>query len=451
MLQTVRPLPSCFGICLAAIVAAVMLADVSAAAGVSKILKKSEIQAAPGVKYVRYVTRGRRPITIHAVYYSLQTPGIATRIIKAGNTTTARERIAEMAMRYERETHGAVLALVNANFWTAGRTTPIGPCVVDGEVVEMLPYKNWSSMFISGGGVPEIDTFRLHGWVEVGGSRYGIESANRRLSDSGVVLYNRYTGATVPSVSASRVQELYAEWLRDSMYLVSDSTESYIDTASVRLAIEKAQIESNAEHSLVKVSLRYLRSPQINKPLPCVVVGTDTGMVAVPDHGCLVSLPRFMQPPNVGDSVLIHFETNVHSDVQFMNAVCGTPRLVRNGKARHEAAQEGVTGRRFINRKLARTCVGIDKSGKTLILASIEATDPAIRQSGATLSETAQIMRLLGAYQAMNLDGGGSAGMVVNHDHVFFEGVDPLTRPISVGLAIVRLSQVPTPEVRQWR
>jgi exopolysaccharide biosynthesis protein len=125
-----------------------------------------------------------------------------------------------------------------------------------------------------------------------------------------------------------------------------------------------------------------------------------------------------------------------------MNAVCGTPRLVRNGVASHEATQEGSTGRRFIAHNLARTAIGTDRSGNKIIIAAIEPTESSNQIMGASLKQTSEVMKLLGAYQAMNLDGGGSTGMVVQDDHVFFDGVDPLTRRIAVGLGVIKRSHV---------
>jgi exopolysaccharide biosynthesis protein len=125
-----------------------------------------------------------------------------------------------------------------------------------------------------------------------------------------------------------------------------------------------------------------------------------------------------------------------------MNAVCGTPRLVRNGVAGHEALREGSTGRRFITHNLARTALGTDRSGNRIVLVAVEPSQASQGTMGATLAQMATIMKLLGCHNALNLDGGGSTGMVVRGDHMFFDGEDPKTRRISVGLAVVKRSHV---------
>ncbi len=260
-----------------------------------------------------------------------------------------------------------------------------------------------------------------------------------------IAMYNEYAGSVVPYINTRELEREFQEALKDSVFLDKDSTELELTQQMLRTEIIKAKREATTEHPLTKISLRYLRAPSINEPLMCRVIGVDTGTVNMPLRGCVLSLPTKYSlgaVPKIGDTVTLRFNTNIHSNTRFMNAVCGTPRIVRNGVAKHEAHNEGSTGSRFINHQLARTALGTDKSGNKIMLVAVEPPQGSSTVTGATLKQMAQIMKLLGAYQAMNLDGGGSAGMVVKDDHVFFDGVDPDTRRVSVGLAIVRLSHV---------
>jgi len=59
-----------------------------------------------------------------------------------------------------------------------------------------------------------------------------------------------------------------------------------------------------------------------------------------------------------------------------------------------------------------RTAVGINKNGRWLILVMVDGRQPFYSQ-GATFMELAEILMDNGAYFAMNLDGGGSATMVI--------------------------------------
>jgi hypothetical protein len=59
-----------------------------------------------------------------------------------------------------------------------------------------------------------------------------------------------------------------------------------------------------------------------------------------------------------------------------------------------------------------RSAVGVSRNGRYLILMAIDGRQPGYSESAST-SETAEWMRMLGAYNALNLDGGGSAALVI--------------------------------------
>lgn len=90
--------------------------------------------------------------------------------------------------------------------------------------------------------------------------------------------------------------------------------------------------------------------------------------------------------------------------------------LVRNGRVRVTAAADGHASINMMLRRHPRTMVGIDKSGG-LILATVDGRNPGVTV-GASMVEAAQLMRWLGAKQAINFDGGGSSVMVVGHKPV---------------------------------
>lgn len=404
-----------------------------------------ERELSAGVRYVEYRSNGKKSLNIHVLTLDRTIAGNALRLVKGLDQADGLERLADMGKRYGDVTGHTIHGLVNGNFWRSYRNTPIGPCVVDGEVVEMNPYKKWSSAFVDVKNELTIDTISISGSLSWSGKTFTISSVNRRI-DSGIVMYNTFSGSSVPHVNAKELQQAFQEALKDTVYSSLDSTETALSQERLRIEIASAQRESSVEYPLVKVRVRYLRSPSINVPMQCQVLSADTGTAEIPLRGAVLSFPRMAftlgNAPRKGDTLTVMFKTNMMSSVRFMNALCGTPRLVRNGVVKVQAAVEGSTGKRFIAHNLARTALGIDKSGTKIIVACVESSQGQDGTIGGTLQQTADVMRLLGAYNALNLDGGGSSGMLVNGDHVFFDGEDPLTRRISVGLAIVRLSHV---------
>lgn len=413
-----------------------------------KLTVRTERTLAPGVTYREYRTNGRRPSNVHVVAVNRTVAGNAIRVVKALNHALSREPLVPMSDRYEVVNGDAVMAMVNANFWAAVRNNPIGPCVVDGEVIEMTPHKQWSSAFFDARNRLFIDTFRLQGTVTIGSVHLPITSTNRRSDSTGVVVYNQYGGKTVPFITPEQLEWLWQQSASErsgvDRSMGDDSTEQAVTEADLRAEMARAHLEQNREHPMVKIQVRYLRFPSVNRTTPCRVLAVDTGIVSTPLRGSVISLPRSALAgplPRLGDTVLLEFKTNLHEGMHFMNAVSGTPRLVRNGVAGHEAAIEGVTGKRFIRQHLARTALGSDETGDVLFLVAVEPSRKDRSAYGATLADLASIMEALGAHQAMNLDGGGSTGMVIENRHAFFD--EPVaTRPVSVGLAVVRLQHV---------
>lgn len=412
---------------------------------ISSLSSIRERDLAPGVRYTMYRSNGSRPVVAHVVSLDRTLPGTAVRIVKGEDHGAGLERLGELYRRYEASTDNKLFALVNGNFWRAVRNTMIGPCVVDGEVVEMNRYKNWTSGFLDVRSQLTIDTFSISGMVSFARRTYAVSSVNRR-EDDGVVVYNSFGGDRIPHVNAKEIEKAFFEAVKDSVFAERDSTEIELTKEVLRGELARAQREASTEYPMIKIRVRYLRLPSINTQIPCAVLGIDSGTVAMPLRGAVISMPRSVYAsgpaPRVGDTLMLSYTTNVHATTRFMNAVCGTPRLVRDGVAKHEAQTEGSTGKRFINHTLARTALGTDRSGNRIMIVAIQADDPGRGTSGATLQQTAKVMALLGCYQAMNLDGGGSTGMVVENDHVFFDGVDPLTRRVGLGIGVVQLSKI---------
>jgi uncharacterized protein YigE (DUF2233 family) len=94
-------------------------------------------------------------------------------------------------------------------------------------------------------------------------------------------------------------------------------------------------------------------------------------------------------------------------------AIQGGPQLVQNGRVHVPYAWERFRPG-FYRLRAARSAVGITKSGKVLFVTADGPTGRGRRRTGGvTLEELAAVMQSLGSVDAMNLDGGGSATLVV--------------------------------------
>lgn len=128
----------------------------------------------------------------------------------------------------------------------------------------------------------------------------------------------------------------------------------------------------------------------------------------------------------------VHVRTRVASDgwplegEAQLGAVNGGPRLLRGGTPAIDAASEGFTHPedpeffyRFGIRRNPRTLAGITRSGH-LLLVAVDGRAPGY-SDGLSFAEEADVMRSLGASDAVNLDGGGSTAMAL--------GATLVTRP----------------------
>ncbi|MER5360717.1 phosphodiester glycosidase family protein [Streptomyces sp. NPDC002785] len=94
-----------------------------------------------------------------------------------------------------------------------------------------------------------------------------------------------------------------------------------------------------------------------------------------------------------------------------LTVVQAGPRLLRDGDVDIDIEANGMPATALTQRH-PRTLAGVTGDG-ALLLVTVDGRDPG-GSIGATLEEAAQLMRSLGARDAMNLDGGGSTTMVVN-------------------------------------
>jgi len=157
-----------------------------------------------------------------------------------------------------------------------------------------------------------------------------------------------------------------------------------------------------------------LRTPKTSEYF-CHIVVSDgkiqyikQSSVPIPEGGYVVVGPRSKVPKNIQQYDEISYTSRVSqedwNDVKY--AVGGGPYLVKNGQVfvDREHFTQG-----FISMKAPRTAIGYTQGGN-LILVTIDGRQEGT--SGATLYELAKIMKELGAYNAMNFDGGSSTQMV---------------------------------------
>jgi hypothetical protein len=323
----------------------------------------------------------------------------------------------------------------------------MGPTVIKGEIAEMKAYKRWTSTFFNENGEPFMGFFNIQGEnIKKNGSyRIPISDVNHRRDSNGIICYNKFGGDVIPYINSKKVQELMLGGM-ENLFVngeIVDSTESVEEVALQREDILEAERASNNEYNLDKIILRYLDTPAVNTFIRCQVENIISGSVETPKFGCVLSIGKDIDTdmdienlPKVGEIINLHFWTNQHESEVFMNAICGPPRLVRDGIARPETSEELIYRKKFINGALPRSAIGYDKNKTKFFLVAVSGNSRQDGTIGASLLQLADIMEYIGCYAAQNLDGGGSTNMVVGNQNVINPGA---SRRISVGIAAVKL------------
>jgi exopolysaccharide biosynthesis protein len=108
-------------------------------------------------------------------------------------------------------------------------------------------------------------------------------------------------------------------------------------------------------------------------------------------------------------------EVATKADIQkwsMQTAIAGGPSLIRDGHIAITNEQERMFRGKQIEDKHPRTAMGYTADGKLIILV-VQGRMPGIAD-GASLAEEARILKELGCYEALNMDGGGSSCLLVN-------------------------------------
>ncbi|MCL2040290.1 MAG: phosphodiester glycosidase family protein [Bacteroidetes bacterium] len=365
-------------------------------------------------------------------------------VIKGGNNVVELETLTNLLSNSKVDTsQKEIVAGVNANFWKGGTNYPMGPTVIDGEIAEMRAYKKWTSTFFNEDGEPFMGFFNIQGEMitKNGSYRIPISDVNHRKDSNGVICYNRFSGDTIPYINSKKVKELMIGSM-DNLFVsgeIVDSTESVEASVLQNESILEAERASKSEYFLDKIVLRYIDTPAVNTFIRCKVENITSGSVGMPDFGCIISIGKDTEKenlPDIGEIVNLHFWTNQHESEVFINAVCGPPRLVRDGIARPETSEEDIYRKKFINPALPRTAIGYNKNKTKLFLVAVPGSNKQDGTIGASLFQLADIMEYIGCYNAHNLDGGGSTNMVIGEQNV----INPAaSRKLSVGIAAIKL------------
>ena len=169
-----------------------------------------------------------------------------------------------------------------------------------------------------------------------------------------------------------------------------------------------------------------------------VIACSEEGNSLIPPQGFVLSAHgnsrEILSDIAVGDPVTAHWELRPDwIEMGVVHAVGAGPRLVKDGKIAINGVEERFQSDVLYGRA-PRTGFGVTETGE-IVLVTVNGRRGAV-SVGMTLRELAELMITLGAVDAINLDGGGSATLVVR-DRVLNLPSDGRDRPVGSAILVL--------------
>ena len=272
------------------------------------------------------------------------------------------ERTSRVTQRLD-QPGARVAAAVNTDFW-GGHREPLGMTVIDGELVRSPHARDVFAVAQNGKLI--IDLFELQcSLSRANGETVEIVGVNRWDNKKGAILFTHWLGANIPSAEGESGR--------------------IVDAGDAKLATQSA--------------------------LDCTVgemLEHQSGGVTLPEGKMVLWFPEGKDPGlEQGEKVKLNVSLSPdYGPLQL--AVGGGPGVVKDGALVAHAGN-------FSTARHPRTAVGFTEDGKELVLLVVDG-----RRSGwslgMSLKELGEKMLEMGAWDAMNLDGGGSSTMVLWHE-----------------------------------
>lgn len=365
---------------------------------------------AAGVTYQQWVD-STGPFVVHLVTIDLRRSDIELRHARAHDSLRGREKPSEMAKRAA-ASGATVLAAINADFFNLTTGENENNQVIAGEW--------WKGLKVTDSPYDTYDNAHV---------QFGIDAARRPFMDRYLLDAKAFArGVGTPIMTLNFNPSGNPEGT--ALYTPRFGGKTPFDTT--RQTAEAAMIAAGKRGDTLLYVRRGPVSRSSGSPIPAngaVLAAYGPGsrlqeVQAMADGDTirlvLTTLPR--AGPGAGAPTIL---------------VGGWPRILRDGQdvALDAPTVEGTISRNAETRH-PRSAIGFSRDSSTLFLLVV---DGRTRTSvGMTLVELAALMRKVGAWQAMNFDGGGSSTMIVEGSLVNVPSDAMGERAVGSALLVVR-------------
>jgi len=363
----------------------------------------------PGAVHI-HIHDPSQPVHIEILEFDISHPeNSLTTVLANDQLISSNEQVKSMSDRNTGDGH-LVIGALNGDYY--GTSYPFDK-LRNGQIIDNKyvfgGFRNRSSFGMTDDGKPVIDILNFFGHIELPNSdTYEIERLNRAPVDSGLVIYNHYLAPDTRSDAST------TEWRLVPLD----------DIATNRpVTFEVTEVERHQGSMTIQEDTYVL-----------------TGTNAIAD-----SVYKYL---SAGDQVTVTLgvQPSMHEELagkSISELMGGGPRLLTNGEraTTQFVGFEGF-GENHSGERHPRSAGGFSKDSTKIYFVAVDGRQHHSR--GATMREMADIMKGIGAWNAVNLDGGGSTTLVVrdepvnDHDRSFGLGT---FRSVANGiLAVARIN-----------
>ncbi len=368
--------------------------------------------------HLELVSPTKSKLQVHYLTVDKSAPGVSMRAVSAKDMVAGTERPSAMA---KRKSGNGVLyfAGTNADFYATGGTatngsskvgSPTAGCTADRETYKTsngLGDKNYQ-FSIDVDGVARISRLYYYaGTATLGDKVAAFKGINVASPDNGITIYTpKYWGSTNQTTKAGSCAEVTAKLVDgDKMY------------AGCKFRLEVTSTANSTGDTAI--------------PSDGYVIH---GRGEILDGEVSVNALNFVNGLQVGDVVefdnVVLTEKGSTERIVPAQIVSGNPKNVGGGLTLDTESE-----RADANQLHPRTGIGVSVTGDSIIMMVVDGRSSI--SAGVRTSQLADIMRYAGAWEAMNLDGGGSSCLYTSALGVRNVGSDGNERAVGNGIFAV--------------
>lgn len=384
----------------------------------------AHLKVGPGTTttYLRLTSPSAKQLQVHYLTIDKSTPGVSIRAVCGKDMVAGTERVSSMAERHSDANH-LYFAGSNADFFTTSGNasngsskvgSPTTSCTVDGEI-----YKTSNSQYqfsVDREGVARIGRLNYYTGTATKGDQVTLfKGVNVASPNNGITLYTpKYWGSTNQGDKAGNCKEVTAKLVGGEKF-----------TAGGKFRLEVTSSPSDGGDT----------------PIPSdgyVIHGRGSST-----SGCNTGAIDFVGSLSPGD--VVEFDNVVllgDERIYPMQIVSGNPKNVGGGATLDTESERGDAKDLH-----PRTGIGVSEDGNTIIMMVVEGRHSG--SAGVRTSQLADIMRYAGAYEAVNLDGGGSSTLYTSAFGVRNYCSDGTERAVGNGIFAVVEAQADDKEITE--